>query len=272
VTRRLAPLLLLPLLLLTATPSHAADAPPAQPMLEAGTAMPPGNSGFFSVPGQARGMATGDPGAYGPNVDDQRVMFWDGELKDGRFKPPTGTPQTPKPGVRLYEDDKGVPVIYGDTAYDVWFGAGYAAGQQRLFLADAVRRMGRGTFAELVGPSGVPVDVQARTLTYSQADYDAMFAALPAESQESVRGYVAGLDAWIAHVRRTPSDLPAEYVLLSTLPEPGTVTDTLAAGVLLTRTVAAAGGTEHVETDLLRTLQSTFGAEGGLGAFQDLRW
>jgi acyl-homoserine lactone acylase PvdQ len=128
------------------------------------------------------------------------------------------------------------------------FGAGYAAGQQRLFLADAVRRTGRGTLAELVGPAAVPADVQARTLTYSQKDYDEMFAALPRESRESIEGYAAGLDAWIAHVRTTPADLPVEYALLSSLPERWTVTDTLAAGVLITRTVASSGGTEHVET------------------------
>ena len=251
----------------TAAPALAADSPPAQPM-QVGTALAPGNSGFFSVTGQAAGMASGDPGAYGEHVDDQREMFWDGDYKDGRFKAPTGTPEEPKDGVRIYEDEKGVKVVYGDSSYDTWFGAGYAAGQQRLFLADAVRRLGRGTFAELVGPSGVPADVQARTLTYSQADYDAMFAALPASSKEVVEGYAAGLDAWIQHVRTTPTDLPAEYVLLSSLPERWTVTDTLAAGVLITRTVASAGGDEFREIETLREL----GGLSGLGTFTDLRW
>ena len=254
-------------LALTATPAHAEDVPPVQEA-EIGTALAPGNSGFFSVPGQVRGQATGDPGQYGENVDDQREMFWDGAYKDGRFKAPMGPPVSPKPGVRLYRDDKGVPVVYGDTASDVWFGAGYAAGQQRLFLADAVRRLGKGTFAELVGPSGVPADVQARTLTYSQAEYDAMFAALPESSKQAITGYAQGLDAWIQHVRTTPTDLPAEYVLLSSIPERWTVTDTLAAGVLITRTVASAGGDEFREVEALRSL----GGLSGLGAFQDLRW
>ena len=214
-------------------------------------------------------MATGDPGAYGEHIDDQREMFWDGAYKDGRFADVTGqTPQTPKDGVRIYEDDKGVPVVYGDTGFDVWFGAGYAAGQQRLFLADAVRRLGRGTFAELVGPSGVPADVQQRTLTYSQQEYDAILAGLPPETKEAFEGYAAGIDAWIAHVRTTPSDLPAEYALLSTLPERWTVTDSLAAGVLITRTVAAAGGDEYREIEMLRSL----GGLSALGPYQDLSW
>ncbi len=259
--------LVLGLVGVTAAPALAADVPPVQPMT-VGTALPPGNSGFISVAGQAAGMASGDPGAYGEHVDDQREMFWDGDYKDGRFKAPVGTPEEPKPGVRIYEDDKGVKQVYGDTGYDVWYGAGYAAGQQRLFLADAVRRLGRGTYAELVGSGGVPVDVQQRTLTYSQADYDAMFAALPQASKDALTGYAAGIDAWISHVRTTPADLPAEYALLSTLPAPWTVTDSLAGGVLLTRTVAAAGGDEFREVETLRTL----GGLAGLGAFTDLRW
>ncbi len=251
----------------TASPALAQDTPPAQPA-QVGTALPPGNSGFISVAGEARGRATMDPGQYGEHVDDQREMFWDGDLKDGRFTAPVGTPEEPKEGVRIYEDDKGVKQVYGDSGYDVWYGTGYAAGQQRLFLADAVRRLGRGTYAELVGPSGVPVDVQQRTLTYSQADYDAMFAALPQASKDAVEGYAAGIDAWIQHVRTTPTDLPAEYALLSTLPARWTVTDSLAGGVLLTRTVAAAGGDEFREVEALRTL----GGLTGLGAFTDLRW
>lgn len=258
-------------MLATAAPALAADDAPAQE-LSAGTALAPGNSGFFSVPGQVKGMATGNPADYGEHVDDQRLMFWDGQYKDGRFAPPAGTPETPQDGVRIYSGTGGVPVVYGDSAYDVWYGAGYAAGQQRLFEADAVRRLGRGTFAELVGPSGVPADVQTRTLTYSQADYDAMFAALPERSKQAVEGYAAGIEAWIQHVRLTPTDLPAEYALLSTLPADWTVTDTLAAGVLITRSVAASGGTEFGNVELLRTLQQTFGDEGGLGAFTDLRW
>ena len=48
--------------------------------------------------------------------------------------------------------------------------------------------------------------------------------------------------------------------------------DTLAAGVLMTRTVASAGGDEFREVEALRTLQQSLGQSAGLGAFEDLRW
>lgn len=246
-----------------------ADTPPRQHMT-IGTALPPGENGRVTAADQARGMATGD---YGRNTEDQRVLYWDGRYKDGRFQPiGSRTPQTPAAGTRIYRDGYGTPAIYGDSSYATWFGAGYAAGQDRLFLADGVRHVAKGTFAELVGPSGVPADIQTRTLTYSRADYAAMFARLPAESQNVLKAYVAGLNAYIQHVRTTPNELPAEYQLLTTLPEDWTLEDTLAAGVLLTRFVAASGGEEFREVELLRKLQQSLGAEPGLKAFDDLRW
>jgi penicillin amidase len=232
-----------------------------------GTALPPGESGRVTVAGQAQGELTGD---YGPHTEDQRVMYWDGRYKDGRFQA-TGTPEAVG-DARVYRDGFGTPSIYAGSSYATWYAAGYTAGEDRLFLADGVRHVAEGTYAELVGPSGVPADIQTRTLTYSDADYDAMFAALPAESQNVLKAYVAGLNAYIQHVKTTPSELPAEYALLSTVPQDWTLKDTLASGVLLTRFVAASGGEEFREVELLRSLQKSLGAEPGLKAFNDIRW
>jgi penicillin amidase len=254
-------------LLASAAPASAKDAPPYQPMT-IGTALPPGENGRVTVAGQAQGALTGD---YGPHTQDQRVMYWDGRYKDGRFQA-TGTPENPKSGVRVYRDAFGTPAVYGESSYDAWYGAGYAAGQDRLFLADGVRRIARGTYAEFVGPAGVPADIQTRTLTYSDADYAAMFAKLPAESRNVLTAYVAGLNAYIQHVRTTPSELPAEYALLSTVPADWTLNDTLASGVLLTRFVASAGGDEFREIEVLRKLEASLGAAAGRKAFTDLRW
>ncbi|HEU0130382.1 MAG TPA: penicillin acylase family protein [Mycobacteriales bacterium] len=251
-------------------PARAAgDAPPRQDLV-AVNALPPGESGHFSLAGQAAGTASGDPDDYGAHVDDQRELFWEGRHKPGGFATPAGTPEQPKAGVRIYRDGFGVPLVYGDTGYDVWFGAGYAAGQDRLFLADAVRRLGRGRFAELGGPSYLPDDVRVRVGGYTDAEYDAMYAALPQEGRDAIAGYSAGLDAWIAKVRLDPTKLPAEYVLLSSLPEPWTPTDTMAAGVYITRYVASAGLLEPEPLTVLRALDGELGREAALDAFADL--
>ena len=232
-----------------------------------GTALPPGENGRVTAVDEARGRATGD---YGPHTEDQRVLYWDGRYKDGRFQA-TGAPEAVG-DARVYRDGYGTPAIYAGTSYATWYAAGYTAGQDRLFLADGVRHVAEGTYAELVGPSGVPADIQTRIVTYSDADYEAMFKALPAESQNVLKAYVDGLNAYVQHVKTTPSELPAEYALLTTVPQDWTLKDTLASGVLLTRFVAASGGEEFREVELLRTLQKSLGAEPGLKAFDDIRW
>jgi penicillin amidase len=250
----------------TPAPAYAADAPPHQ-AYTVGTALPPGENGRVTAADQARGMLTGD---YGPHTEDQRVLYWDGRYKDGKFQANGSAEAVGE--ARVYRDGYGVPAIYGDSSAAIWYAAGYTAGQDRLFLADGVRHVAEGTYAELVGPSGVPADIQTRTLTYSDAEYDAMFKALPVESRNVLTAYAAGLNAYIQHVRTTPSELPAEYALLTTVPQDWTVKDTLASGVLLSRFVAQSGGEEFREVEVLRELQSKLGTEAGYGAFEDLRW
>src|SRR6185503_13611522 len=138
-------------------------------VMKATNVLPPGQSGFFSLAGQVQGTATGNPGDYGAHVDDQRLLYWNFDAKPGALGGKPGTPVMPKAGVQIYRDAFGVPIIYASNVRDLWFGVGYAIAQDRLFLMDAVRRMGAGTFAELAGCGSVPADIQQRTIAYSDA-------------------------------------------------------------------------------------------------------
>ncbi|HET6817369.1 MAG TPA: penicillin acylase family protein [Mycobacteriales bacterium] len=248
--------------------STAADAPPEH--LRAQSLLPPGESGFFSVPAQAKYEADGDPSDFGPHVDDQRAPYWHYGSTDDDFQPPEGTPTEPRPGVRIYRDRYGVPLVYGDNGYDVWFGAGFAAASDRLFEIDAIRRTARGTLAELTGPSGVPADLQERVLTYTNAEYDAMLARLSPAGRAAIRGYAAGVEARIQQVKSDPTLLPAEYAVLQATPADWTVEDTLASGVYITRDVAAQGGDEMANVASLRRLENKYGTAKGRRAFAAL--
>jgi penicillin G amidase len=242
-------------------------------VLKAETALPPGQSGFFSVTGQALGMATGDPADYGAHVDDQRLMYWNFNAKPGILGTRPGTPVTPKAGVEIYRDGYGVPIIYAENVRDVWYGVGYAVAEDRLFLMDAVRRMGAGTFAELTGCGGVPADIQQRTLTYTDAEYQSFFDALSKDAQDAVLGYVDGANAWRETVMLDPTLLPAEYALLTTFPAEFTVKDVLAAGVFITRFVAAEGGNEFLNIRMLKELEAEYGSrDAAYDAFLDMTW
>lgn len=248
---------------------HGADSPPAE-RLTAFSVLPPGESGQFSAAAQAQYEADGNAADFGPHVDDQRAMYWSANRKSANFQKPTGTPVEPAAGVRIYRDSYGVPLIYGDNGYDVWFGAGYAAATDRLFEMDAVRRTAEGTLAELAGPSDVPADLQQRVLTYTKAEYDAMLSRLSPTGQDAIKGYAAGVEARIKETQANPSLLPAEYQVLTTTPADWTVEDTLAAGVYITRFVASQGGDEMANVASLQELEKKYGKTRGRHAFNAL--
>jgi len=242
-------------------------------VLKAETVLPPGQSGFFSLPGQAQGMLTGKPGDFGAHVDDQRELYWSFKAKPAVLGTRPGTPTSPKSGVKVYRDSYGVPIIYADTVRDLWFGVGHAVTTDRLFLLDAVRRTARGTLAELTGCGAVPADLQQRVVGYTDAEYQTYFDKLSPDARDAVLGYVDGANARIAEVRGNPALLPAEYALLSSLPEPINANDVLAAGVYITRFVAAEGGNEFQNISLLKALSKRLGSSrAGKDAFLDLTW
>ncbi len=237
------------------------------------TALPPGQSGFFPLAGQLRGTITGEPGDYGAHVDDQRLLYWNFDAKPGALGTKPGAMVSPIPGVEIYRDSYGVPIIYAPNVRDVWFGVGYAIAEDRLFLMDAVRRMGAGTFAELTGCGGVPGDIQQRTVTYTDAEYQTIFDGLSQDAKDAVLGYVDGANAWREKVMLDPRLLPGEYALLTTVPAVFTVKDVLAAGVFITRFVAAEGGNEFLNIQMLRQLETEYGSRAAAqDAFLDMTW
>ncbi|MBV9292131.1 MAG: penicillin acylase family protein [Frankiales bacterium] len=253
----------------TSSAGPSTDSPPSE-HLAARTVLPPGESGFFSSAAQAKYEADGDPSDFGPHVDDQRGIYWSNRSKDAGFATPQGTAATPSAGVRIYRDAAGVPLVYGNNGYDVWYGAGYAAATDRLFEIDAIRRTAQGTLAELTGPGGVPADLQERTLTYTKGEYDRMLARLSSRGQTAIRAYAAGVEQRITEARSDPSLLPAEYQVLQTTPADWSVEDTMAAGVFITRDVAAQGGLEMANVASLRELQKRDGRSRGLAEFDQL--
>lgn len=248
------------------------DTVPAQRMRIV-NALPPGQSGFVSLAGQLQGMASGNPGDFGEHIDDQRLMYWSFQLKPGGFADISQlAPEQPREGLRIYRDEFGIPIVYADDTEALGFGTGYALAQDRLFLQDAGRRTARGTLAELTGPGTVPADIQTRILTYSEAEYQAMFDRQSEEARTLIQGFVDGTNAWIQQVLTNPNLLPAEYALLQTSPAPITVTDVVAAGVLITRSVASDGGNEFDNVAAIKDLVVMHGDADARTILQDLLW
>src|ERR671933_473225 len=100
-------------------------------VIEAGSVLPPGQSGFVSIPGVANGTGS-------PHLNDQTDLFVHFQFKPATFNLP-GDVETPRAGVKIVRDRYGVPAITGDTDDDMWWGAGYAIAQDRLFQMEIFR-------------------------------------------------------------------------------------------------------------------------------------
>jgi penicillin G amidase len=204
--------------------------------LEAEAVLPPGQSGFVSLAGVASGTGS-------PHLTDQVDEFVNFEHRPFGFDQP-GEAETPRPGVEIVRDAYGVPAITAQSEYDGWWGVGYAIAQDRLFQLELFKRATSGRLAEILGASYLDDDLIARRDYYTAAEIEAMIAKLPAELRARSEAYRDGINAWIAHVRSNPGDLPGEFTALGVPLTDWTLLDTARVGVFLARTVPSGDGVE----------------------------
>src|SRR5947209_4517805 len=131
-------------------------------ILRATSILPPGESGFVSLPGVANG--TGSPHLY-----DQQQLFINFQRKNAMFFQP-GAAESPMAGVKIRRDHYGVPSVIGRTSSDLWWGAGYATAEDRLFELEIFRRATTGHLAEILGASYIPMDIGVRRDFYTPAE------------------------------------------------------------------------------------------------------
>lgn len=284
-------------LVCTAAPAAAAaQAPPAPDV--------PTFGGFRSVLAQGEGqsingaelaqyLATGQPPDSFVNqqplyvdIMPQASSLTPGDLdtyyKDTNFgSMPGGTAsvETPRPGVHIYRDGAyDMAHIYGDTRYDVMFGAGYASAEERLFLMDAIRRTAKGTLAGLLGPSAASDDAAQLTdqdfsdqeLTHQFNTLDQRFGGDGERTQDDILAYIDGINARISEDKADPSKMPAEYAALGAQPKKWTVSDTAAMAVLLVTQFTVSNGGEEVNAQLQQAFRKRFG-KGWKKPYHDLR-
>jgi penicillin amidase len=218
---------------------------------QAGDILPPGQSGHVSIAGLPSGTGS-------PHLTDQVDLFLNFGFKPHLFNNPARTTETPRAGVTIERDDFGVPTIRGQTDDDIWFGAGYAVAQDRLFQLELFRRATQGHLAEIVGKAYLEDDITVRRDFYTGAELDAQLNVLPQELRARFDSYAAGINAWIQETREDPNKLPGEFpAVVGGGPADWSVRDSAAIGVYLARTVPSDDGEEMANWRALRT----FGAK-----------
>ncbi|MGH2692815.1 MAG: penicillin acylase family protein, partial [Actinomycetota bacterium] len=174
----------------------------------------------------------------------------------------------PRPGVVVLRDRSfGVPHIYGKTRSDTMFGAGYVTGEDRMFMIDVLRHVGRGRLTQLLGPSDANLAMDCAAwlaADYTEAELEAMInrlppgadAALANQAKQDVVDFTAGVNKYITEAMADPSKLPAEYTALQISPSAWKITDTVAVAALIGSQFGVGGGNELRNAFFLDALES----------------
>ena len=264
--------------------------------------LPPGTNGLANVVQLGAFLTAGKRPAHN---DDQLAMYADlvratpgltASTMDNFFKDSSfgvkandiASTVSPRPDVTIVRDKGyGVPHIYGSTRGGAMFGAGYAAGQDRLFFIDVLRHLGRAQLSSFAGgaPGNRAMDQEQWSLApYTEEDlqhqidqFDDLYGADGVRLQNDLKDYVDGVNAYIDEAKLDPTKMPGEYAATNHPlgPEPWKGTDIIATASLVGAIFGKGGGQELGMAQFLQRLQDRFGAADGrtlwrqLAAFED---
>ncbi|MET8245329.1 penicillin acylase family protein [Streptomyces sp. NPDC005202] len=191
--------------------------------------------------------------------------------------------------VTIVRDKKaGVPHITGTTRYGTEFGAGYAAAEDRLWLMDVFRHVGRGQLTSFAGGAAANQGLEQefwRNAPYTEADLQAQIdnavARNGARGQQALadaNAYLAGINAYI-DASDSGRYFPGEYVLTGhkdSITNAGTIdhfkiTDLVALGSVVGALFGSGGGGEVNNALSLLAAQSKYGVEEGTKVWESFR-
>ena len=115
-------------------------------------------------------------------------------------------------------DKWGIPHIYAQEHYDVFFAQGFNAARDRLWQIDTWRRRGLGRLSEVLGKDYIEQDSAARLFIYRD-DYYSEWLAYGNDSKLIAERFVDGINAFIELTKKLPNMLPIEFTLLDYSPE-----------------------------------------------------
>ncbi|MDX1620259.1 MAG: penicillin acylase family protein [Nitriliruptorales bacterium] len=170
-------------------------------------------------------------------------------------------------GLTVRRDSYGVPHVYGATREDTMFGAGYVSAEDRLFMMDVLRHLGRGRLTELLGASDANLAMdraQRKLADYTDEELQAMIdrvekldPVLGPLAKADLEAYVAGVNARIDEANTNPDARPAVYDALQ-IPqiEAWQPIDTVAVATLIGGDFSPGGGGQLVNAAVLSGLMN----------------
>jgi acyl-homoserine lactone acylase PvdQ len=191
---------------------------------------------------------------------------------------------SPRGDVTIVRDKQfGVPRIYGTDRNAVEFGAGYVAGEDRLFFIDVLRHLGRAQLTSFAGGAKGNQqfdETQWAVAPYTEADLQKQIDQLPvlygSDGQRVIDGienYTAGVNAYIAAAKLNPNLMPGEYAAINQPQGPADWkdTDVIAIASLVGAIFGKGGGGEVRNAEIYQGLRKRFGKKLGTKLYRELR-
>ncbi|WP_025762644.1 penicillin acylase family protein [Dyadobacter tibetensis] len=120
--------------------------------------------------------------------------------------------------VTVRYDDMGVPHIFAQNDFDLFFAQGFVTAKDRLWQMDLQTRAASGRLSEVLGPATLAMDEKNRRMGMNfGAESNFKVAMSDKRSREALLGYTAGVNAYIDQLK--PKDYPVEYKLLGYAPD-----------------------------------------------------
>ena len=153
--------------------------------------------------------------------------------------------------VTVLRDRWGVSHIFAKNQHDLFFAQGYVAASDRLFQMELWKRTGQGRLSEVLGPSAVQRDINARLLRY-RGNMDAEYSSYAPDALPILEAFTAGINAYIDDQKGNYS---VEFKVAGFTPEHWRAEDCLSRN-------AAFSMTSNAEAELYNAqLVSALGAE-----------
>lgn len=165
--------------------------------------------------------------------------------------------------VEVLRDEWGVPHIYADNPYDLFFAQGFVQAQDRWWQMEFSRHLSQGRLGELVGTSALASDVQIRAWGLRRVAEEE-WATYDLDSSNNLQAFADGVNAYVNG--RDRSGLAFEYNALRLAGMDITVrqwspVDTLAYAKFVSYGLSANADLESIYTDLLATLGPEMAAD-----------
>jgi penicillin amidase len=121
--------------------------------------------------------------------------------------------------VNVLRDRWGVAHIYAQNQHDLFFAQGVVAAQDRLFQMELWKRAGQGRLAEILGPSALARDINARALRY-RGDMEAEYKSYSPDTKAILTAFTDGINSYIASLTAPGGPgLPLEFQLAGFSPD-----------------------------------------------------